>query len=204
MVGQPFWRFMVLLAVAFAAAGCASKFEADVTRFHQLAEPDSRTVAVVARDPGVDRSIEFERYAGMIRERLIAEGFTAPADGITPDIMAEVSYGVGEGRRAIRDGGDNPVSVGVGVGGGSRSGVGVGVSTGFGIGGGSSGSTFMRHFELVLTRAADGRRLFEGRVISEGKSHDLPAVMPLMIDALFEDFPGVSGSTRSISRDMPN
>ena len=41
----------------------------------------------------------------------------------------------------------------------------------------------------------DGPFVFEGRVVSIGGSKDLPKVMPLMIDAIFSDFPGENGST---------
>lgn len=192
-----------LLGGGLLVAGCAARFEADVTRFNDMAAvPQGQSVAVVAKNQNLDKSIEFERYAAEIQDRLLANGFTTPHDGETPAIFAEVDYGVGEGKAALRDN-DNPVSVGVGVAGGSRGGLGVGLSTGFGLGGGSSSGTHMRYFTLVLSRAEDGRRIFEGRVLSEGKSADLAPVMPLMIDAMFENFPGANGETRSISRDMP-
>lgn len=193
-----------LLAVSLLlVAGCASRFEADVTRFNDMAHaPQSESVAVVARNPDLDKSIEFERYAAAIQEHLVNQGFSVPRDGEQPALFAEVDYGVGQGKPALRDS-DNPVSVGVGVAGGSRSGVGVGLSTGFNLGSGSSSPSFRRYFTLVLSRSDDGRRIFEGRVVSEGKSPDLAPVMPLMIDAMFENFPGNNGETRSISRKMP-
>lgn len=195
--------FLFILVAALLVTGCAARFEADVTRFNDMAAaPAGQSVAVVAKRQDFDKSIEFERYASEIQNRLLAEGFTAPRDGEAPVIFAEVDYGVGQGKPALRDN-DNPVSVGVGVAGGSRGGLGVGLSTGFGIGGGSSAPSYMRYFTLILSRADDGRRIFEGRVVSEGKSTDIAKVMPLMIDAMFENFPGANGETRSISRDMP-
>ena len=39
--------------------------------------------------------------------------------------------------------------------------------------------------------------LYEATVKSEGRSNRLPRVVPAMIKALFNEFPGESGSTRT-------
>jgi hypothetical protein len=44
------------------------------------------------------------------------------------------------------------------------------------------------------------KKLYEGRVVSSGSSDQLAKVLPTMVKALFEDFPGQSGSTRSSVR----
>jgi hypothetical protein len=41
------------------------------------------------------------------------------------------------------------------------------------------------------------KKLYEGKVVSNGSSNQLMKVLPTMVKALFEDFPGQSGSTRS-------
>jgi hypothetical protein len=41
------------------------------------------------------------------------------------------------------------------------------------------------------------KKLYEGKVVSSGSSDQLMKVLPTMVKALFEDFPGQSGSTRS-------
>jgi len=40
-------------------------------------------------------------------------------------------------------------------------------------------------------------KLYEGKVVSNGSSNQLMKVLPTMVKALFEDFPGQSGSTRT-------
>lgn len=195
--------FLAICAMALLLAGCASRFDADVTRFNDMAAaPEGQSVAVVAMRPELDKSLEFSGYAAEIQNHLANYGFLPPRDGEQPALIAEVDYGVGEGRAALRDS-DNPVSVGVGVAGGSRGGLGVGLSTGLNLGSGSKSATYNRYFILNLSRADDGRRIFEGRVVSEGKSPDLAKVMPLMIEVMFENFPGANGETRSVSREMP-
>ena len=47
-----------------------------------------------------------------------------------------------------------------------------------------------------------GVNLFESRVISEGRSNRLEEVMPLMVDAMFQEFPGPSGVTREVTIDL--
>jgi hypothetical protein len=44
------------------------------------------------------------------------------------------------------------------------------------------------------------KKLYEGRVVSRGFSDQLAQVLPMMVKALFEDFPGQSGSTRTSSQ----
>jgi hypothetical protein len=53
---------------------------------------------------------------------------------------------------------------------------------------------------------ADGEmdRVFEGRVESNGTESSLPEVMPYLITAMFNNFPGESGTTKvvTIEKDM--
>jgi hypothetical protein len=44
------------------------------------------------------------------------------------------------------------------------------------------------------------KKLYEGKVVSSGFSDQLTKVLPEMVKALFEDFPGQSGSTRTSSQ----
>lgn len=196
-----------LLAAGLVVSACTQQISADVTRFHQLSMPPAGdTVAVIAKDKTLEKSMEFGQYAALVQQKLVAYGFRAPEGGQLPAIMAELDYGVTSGPAALRDGGRNPVSVGVGVSGGSGGwhggGVGVGVSTGFDLGGGGDrgGAAFTRRLGLVMTRTADNVRLFEGRVVSTGDTPDLNSVMPYLVDALFTDFPGKSGETRTIRK----
>lgn len=46
------------------------------------------------------------------------------------------------------------------------------------------------------------KKRYEARVVSAGSSGQIAAVMPAMIKALFEDFPGKSGTTRRVSVPM--
>jgi len=45
--------------------------------------------------------------------------------------------------------------------------------------------------------------VFEGRALSEGLNGQLVPVMPYILDALFKDFPGSSGSTKTVRVEVP-
>lgn len=188
-----------LAVMAVLIAGCASKFTADVTRFHDLPAPAGETVQVVAKNPAKQDTLEFQRYADLVGEALGQQGFRPPVSGAPTDLVAAIDYGVSEGRQPLRDNGGS--SVGVGVGGGSGH-VGVGVSTAFQISG-DDDTVYARRLYVELTRRSDGKRLFEGRAVSEGRTPDLGAVMPLLVEALFTGFPGTSGETQKVKLDAP-
>lgn len=183
--------------LAFFLAACASSFTADVTRFHDLPPADGQTVQIMAKDPARQGTLEFQRYADMVGARLAALGYRPPEPGTPSDLVAGIDYGVGPGRQALRDG-DGGSSVGVGVGGGSRGGVSVGLSTAFNLSGGEGEPLYVRRFYMDLTRRATDERLFEGRAESEGRTRDLSLVMPYLVDALFQEFPGESGVTTEV------
>jgi hypothetical protein len=46
-------------------------------------------------------------------------------------------------------------------------------------------------------------RVFEGRALSEGLNGQVEPVLPYIIDALFRDFPGASGATRTVRVEVP-
>ena len=46
-------------------------------------------------------------------------------------------------------------------------------------------------------------KVFEGRAMSEGYSPDIDAVMPYMVEAVFDQFPGQHGRTRTIRVQIP-
>jgi hypothetical protein len=66
-----------------------------------------------------------------------------------------------------------------------------------------TGYTRVLRLDIVDKQAlAEGniKKLYEGKVVSSGFSDQLVKVLPEMVKALFEDFPGQSGSTRTSSQ----
>ena len=82
--------------------------------------------------------------------------------------------------------------------------VGVGVGTSFPIGE-SRGGTASRTLTLEIDRVESSERVFEGRVKSMGPARNFDGALPYMMDALFEGFPGTSGTTVTVEREVdPN
>ena len=52
---------------------------------------------------------------------------------------------------------------------------------------------------LEIDRASDGVRLYEGTSSLRAKNKTLNEVMPWLVDALFADFPGESGSSGKVA-----
>ncbi|MGN6389487.1 MAG: DUF4136 domain-containing protein [Burkholderiaceae bacterium] len=61
---------------------------------------------------------------------------------------------------------------------------------------------YQRRLEVTILRAADGKKLWNGIVVSEGRNGDLLKVMPYMVRSLFRDFPGPNGASRRIDMKM--
>ncbi len=186
------------LLVLLALSGCATeRLRPDVVRFHNgFAVQQGQSISIQPVDPALKGSLEFATYANLLSDRLIRLGFkpvTGPAD-----LVAEMAYGQAT-RDTLADGGRSPVNVGVGVGGGSGN-FGLGGSINFPIGRSQSQNRGMRDTQLSLRikRVGEERPLWEGRATAEGlnvEANNLTNVMPVMIDAVLNNFPGENGKT---------
>ena len=57
---------------------------------------------------------------------------------------------------------------------------------------------------LVAAPSEGGRKLYEGTVESVGKDNRLPEVMPYLIQSMFTEFPGQSGTTKHVKIELPS
>ncbi len=191
-----FWFLGPALAALLLVSGCtASGFRADVTRFHNMPAPYNggagEGVLIEPLDPE-KAGLQFAAYADVVGAHLGALGYQ-PAKDTTPQIIARIDYSITE-QPAIRD--DSGPRIGVGLGGGSRH-VGGGISTSFNLGGGPK-PVYLSRLLVVLVAKDSGQVLFEGSAQNLGKNPDLSALIPLLAEALFTGFPGVSGSSERI------
>lgn len=188
-------QFGTLIAAAFALliAGCASSFQSDVARFHQLPRPSGESFVIVPKDENKRGSLEFRQYSAQIASALAAQGYRPASDEGKADLIVRVDYGIDDGRTAIRSyssgfyGAYHPYYY-------SPWGWG---PPGFYDRDIRSYVVYARRLEMDIERPG-GERLFEGRVVSEGRDNRLPEVMPYMIEAMFQDFPGRSGMTQRV------
>jgi hypothetical protein len=161
-------------------------------------------------------SLEFATYAKMISDKLGRSGYS-PCDCVASnaDLIVFVLYGIDNGRTVLRSapvygwtGGGQTYYSGV-VGGYSYSGSSYSQPQ-FGVVGSQQYSQvqFTRFLQVSMADGADMRTgkvtwKYEGRVTSTGISGNVSQIVPVMIDALFQNFPGVSGKTRRVSLPLP-
>ncbi|WCL54532.1 DUF4136 domain-containing protein [Gimibacter soli] len=194
-------KTLVIVAAAGFAAACTPMFRSDVSTFHSNFAPSGQTIALTPMNPDRRDSLEFRQYANMIGLQLGRYGFRQAGDN-EPDLIAGFDITINDGREKIET---YPSA--------SR-----------------SSFWYSRHYwgfwgpydpffdtrfhdELRATtvyrvelrvelRQKDGTMLYEGRAETETRSNNLPKLVPLLAEALFEEFPGPNGQTRHVKLDL--
>jgi hypothetical protein len=206
----------LLLSVAAPIAllgmsGCATNFQANVSRFQRLPVPQGQTFRVDAANPQNHGGLEFGTYAREIAAHLTQVGYREAAPGGPADMIVQVGYGVDHGQQKVTT---TPGGFSCGFGGGGWGGPGWGggfgrwggygfAGRGWGYGWGDpwgpfgcpdveSYTIYSSQLSMTITRS-DGERLFEGRARAHSTTDDLTQLVPNLIDAMFTGFPGNSG-----------
>lgn len=164
-----------VLCVVFLSGcvGPAVPVQSDVQVFHTLPEDQAPAVyAFFDLDSQLGR-LEHRAYKNLIRAKLAAYGHREIEPGEMPDALVSFSYGIDNGKEKITSTPDFVV-------GGHR----VGTYTVYG-----------RELRLWITSVPQDENLtpqvvYEATVKSAGSSSSLPIIMPSMVDALFQQFPG--------------
>jgi hypothetical protein len=182
--------------------GCTPSLKSDVVTFHEGPLPKGETIRVVPADPDKRGSLEFEHYAKLIREHLRKIGYTPVAQDQPSLLLAEVDYGVSEGVTEVRTEPRgyahyhfyygrfyDPFYYGF-------------YPTWTWQPEVVAQTVYNRRLTLnIVSPELDGtdRVLFEGRVQSTGSEQEIARVMPYMITAMFNNFPGESGVTKVVT-----
>ena len=202
-------RLMTALVVTIGLAACASPkyVVSDVTRHHSLPRaPSGETFAIVASEQDQGESLAFNAYASVIEQHLSGLGLR-PFSGeqSAPDLVATLKWSVE---------GPSPDVKSRGTGFGYSLGFG-GYRNRFGYGYGypydnrtSTRQMFVRRVEFTLYDGAtynteNPQRIFEGTAVSTGTNGQIDPVMPYIIQAIFDQFPGASGATRTVRIEVP-
>ncbi len=191
-----------------ALSGCTTGFNSRVTRFQQLPPAMGESFAINTDNPRLAGGLEFGHYAGLVRDKLVQAGYR-PADGAAAaQLKVTLDYDVDRGRERVQRTGwatdpfwSGPYGYGWGGwGGGWR---GPRFYPGFydpfmfgpGFGGGPELYTVYTSRLTMRIDRADGSRLFEGTAEAQSLSNRLTYLVPNLIDAMFNGFPGRSGET---------
>ena len=195
----------VLGALALLA-GCASTLTSEVTSFHRLADGLSGERFVMVPSASQAGSLEFETYAGFVREALVGHGLLDGGIGERAGALAvRMAYAVDGGAAVVGPGTRGEVGFGVGAGSGFSMG-GIGIGFGIPIGGARETSSWRRSLTVTIDRprAGGAERVFEATAVSRGQSAAITPVMQAMVQAIIRDFPGQNGVTRIVEVPLPS
>jgi hypothetical protein len=174
-------------------------FRGDVVTFHEGPLPAGETIRVVASDPNKQASLEFRSYANLVSEQLRAIGYE-PTTNASADLVAEVDFDVVAELSSVTVDRTRPFAR-------YHFGYGrfydpfyFGLYNDWGRDVYTTRPTYLRTLELNIARDDDEReRIFEGRVQSTGSQSLLPEVMPYLVTAMFENYPGENGVTKVVT-----
>ncbi|MCC3306482.1 hypothetical protein [Sneathiella sp. HT1-7] len=198
-------RVVILIMTGLLLAACAKPtVEANVTAFFtpELASIKGKTIVIRAQPEAKESSLEFLNYRPKIADKLRFVGFEVEENLPDPDYIAYVSYGV-DGTEPRVSTSSTPVFGGLGLGvyGGS------GPFYGGSIGRTYNTESWVEYNRFISIDIVEGKtagtanpvRIYEGRAQSAGRCPTLTGVFDEVLDALFQDFPGVDGKTVFIS-----
>lgn len=196
--------FTLLLTLAVAACG-PPVVPVQVVRFHELSPATVGKSFAIQAERNQTGNIEFESYANQVAAKLQQLGMTPVS--ANADYVVRLDYGIGPPQTVVHVAPPPPPPPGFGLHyGWPRRHWGYGVGFGYGYGYGSTYTTtrYERWLEVEMLDGPSMRRgqpnqVFEGRAINDGRSRALPEVMPFLVAALFDGFPGLSGQTLTIA-----
>ncbi len=186
-------------AALLALSGCASPFNARVSRFSQLAVPAGQTFVVQTRDPRLQGGIEFGQYAALVSANMIREGYRPAGNPATADLVVNMDYQVDTGREKVVS---DPLGGPFGYGGWPwyrRSYFYGFYDPFFHDDRVSSYTVYTSQLSLDIERSGTGERVFEGTARARSRTDRLQRLVPNLIEAMFTGFPGNSGETVKIT-----
>jgi hypothetical protein len=205
-------RLIIAALIAMLVSGCMI-VRSNISVFHDLPPTAGFGYATLPLK-GQEGSLEHKSYEQLVKAELNKRGYREVSVA-EADILVFLDYGIDSGREVVSS---YPI---IGQTGTSSSYT-TGTVTSYGgyatysgttyntptygvVGTGTqSGTVFTRFLRLDFVdraqlAAGKVQKRYEAKVISAGSSGQIAAVMPTMIKALFEDFPGTSGSTRRVN-----
>ncbi|USG60652.1 DUF4136 domain-containing protein [Sneathiella marina] len=197
-------KALLFIALATILVACGTPaIDANITAFYtpEVQNIASKTITVRAQPASKDSSLEFKSYRPKIESKLRLVGFDIAEPNEDPDFVAYVSYGIdGKEQRSSTTSDPYFGSFGVGVGVGRAPFYG-GVARSYNT---QTWEEYNRFISLDIVEGAsvgsdNPVRIYEGRVQSVGKCPTLAGVFDGVLDAMFENFPGLNGKTTFIS-----
>ena len=202
-------RVFTAVILTFGLAACVSPkyVVSDITRHHSLPRaPSGESFVIVSTDDEQEESLAFDAYAGLITQRLSGLGLKSfDGESATPDLVVTLKWSVEGPSPDVKS---RSTGIGYGFGYGHRYGH-------FGYGYGdpfenrtSTKQMYVRKVDLVIYdgmtyNTENPTRVFEGSAVSTGTNGQIEPVMPYIAQAIFDQFPGASGETRTVRIEVP-
>ena len=203
-------NLLIATVLLGALSGCAL-LRSQVAVFHQLPKDFSGTTYAMIPFKEREGSLEHKAYEEAVRQELNEKGFRETTVDQAQTVVF-FAYGIDTGRGVVSS---YPIIGQTGV---SSCSTFDGTIQSYGCSDSSPWHTYgvvgtretsrteykrVLRLDFVDKQAlAEGniKKLYEGKVVSSGFSGQLVQVLPKMVKALFEDFPGQSGTTRTSSQ----
>ena len=206
--------------ILFGMAGCATMgnyIESDVTVYHEV-EPNvtPMTFAVLPWREELADSLQFRSFARIAEQALIAQGHQVASDPSQANYFLFLNYGIDDGTLVTSTYSIPQFGV-TGYSGSTTTGT---VSTvgntsyinahttstpTYGITGyhtGLASEQVYKRFVAIDILKVDGlgepKKIYEAKLLSDGRCRNLSTLMPTFIRAVFADFPGESGASRNV------
>lgn len=212
------WLSAFILTASALLSGCGTIIRSEVTPFHEWPAELPDKSYVFERTKDQNDSLEYLNYEKLVRNELNRLGFVEAPAATKPALKTAISYSInGRDVREVYPVVLNPSPYWYG-------------SAWRGYYGPHHGpfyspfygpfydpfwygppvvetrvaqyQLFTRRLHIVLSRMADGRKLYETTVVSEGSNGSLATVMPYLVRSAFADFPGKSGVPRQVELKM--
>ena len=204
-----------------SATACTPTFNANVNRFQAMPVAQGQTFIIKAADAKLANSLEFDHYASLVSQKLTALGYQTASATDSAALIVSVDYGVDEGKEKTRT---IPGS-GFGYGFGpsysyfdpwyrpigywprryrhGRYGYVSGFYDPFMFGSGydqqENYTVFTSGLNMTIESRTDGKRIFEGKAQAMSLNDNLTYLVPNLVEAMFNGFPGNSGETVKIT-----
>jgi hypothetical protein len=196
---------ILILGVIALCAGCVIPVSSTVTAFHTFpANTAGKTFAFVPLE-GQDGNLEYLKYQNDVRSHLVADHWVESDRG-SAEVLVSFAYSIDQGRIQTVN---MPVFGQTGISGANTVGSvdasgNYQATTTFTPTYGETGYVpvssvrYTRFLRLSIADRASSRAVYQADVVSVGNSGTIALIVPVMLNALFRDFPGKNGETRKV------
>lgn len=205
-------KIIALLAFAFTLSGCTPHVVTTTSIYHGEHAYDRGTIYIEPEDQELEKSLAFKTLKNRIGKHLSLNGYQIVPEKEDASFIAVISYNSDGGKTTVsskpivgQTGGGTSYSYGTSVG---LSGVKTYTGTqytppSYGVVGSKTVTetlyTIEAKFDIYRFNGKKvGSKVYEMQGTSTGSCGKINVVMPLIIDAMFKDFPGEDGKTTEV------